>query len=88
MTRKEILSKINGIIEEEHGNQVCEDNLLVDCNIDSFGYAMLWLGMENDIIDNKSDTKIFNKEYLKDIDYKTLKVSDVIDVLEKASKCS
>lgn len=87
MTRQEILDKINSIIEEEHGEPVKEDSLLTDCNIDSFGYAMLWLGMENDIVKHDPDIKIFDKDYAKDIDYKTLKVSTIIDRIEEFARC-
>lgn len=84
MTREHILSKINKIIEEEHGESVTEEDLLADCGIDSFGYAMLWLGMENDIVKTPDGAKVFSKEYLDAVDYSTLTVADVITVIEKA----
>lgn len=79
--REEILADINKIIKTEHGKVVTEDSLLTDCEIDSFGYAMLWLGIENEIIEPIDDNAIFGKERLSDLDYETYKVSDVIDRL-------
>lgn len=73
MSRDEILNKINEIIAEEHGDKVSEDMLLIECNIDSFGYAILWTTLEA-TYSFKLDVKL--------IDYSRLKVSDVIDICE------
>ena len=70
--RKEILEFINKIIEEEHGNSVTEDSLLTDSEIDSFGYAMFWLSINQ----NYGIEEI--KGIDNGIDYNTLLVSDVI----------
>ena len=75
MNRQDILEFINEIILEEHGNVVTEDQLLIECNIDSFGYAILWISINQkyDIEEVKgTDSKI---------DYNTLLVSDVIDYI-------
>lgn len=85
MTRKEILDKINQIIEEEHGREVTEESLLTDCEIDSFGYALLWLGLENDIVKTPEDVKIFSREYTDSIDYGVYKVGEIVDKLEEAA---
>lgn len=85
MTRKEILDKINQIIEEEHGVEVTEESLLTDCDIDSFGYALLWLGLENDIVKTPEDVKIFSREYTDSIDYSVYKVCEIVDKLEEAA---
>lgn len=69
----DILSHINKIIKQEHGTRVELDNLLIDSEIDSFGYAILFLELED-----KYNIK-FTPEYAKDIDYKKLKVSDLIE---------
>ena len=69
----DILSHINKIIKHEHGTRVELDNLLIDSGIDSFGYAILFLELED-----KYNIK-FTPEYTKDIDYKKLKVSDLIE---------
>lgn len=75
MNRQDILEFINEIILEEHGNVVTEDQLLIECNIDSFGYAILWISINQkyDIEEVKgTDSKI---------DYNTLLVSDVINYI-------
>lgn len=81
MNRQDILEFINEIILEEHGNVVTEDQLLIECNIDSFGYAILWISINQkyDIEEVKGvDSKI---------NYNTLLVSDVINyVITKDSK--
>lgn len=75
MNRQEILEFINEIIVEEHGNAVTEEQLLVECGIDSFGYAILWISINQKYgIDEVKgiDSKI---------NYSTLLVSDVIDYI-------
>ena len=75
MNRQDILEFINEIILEEHGNKVTEDQLLIDCGIDSFGYAILWIKKKKkyDIDEVKGiDSKI---------NYNTLLVSDVINYI-------
>ena len=79
--RKEIIEFINKIIEEEHGNSLTEDSLLTDSEIDSFGYAMFWLSINQ----NYGIEEI--KGIDNGIDYKTLLVSDVINyVITKDNK--
>ena len=79
--RKEILEFINKIIEEEHGNLITEDSLLTDSEIDSFGYAMFWLSINQ----NYGIEEI--KGIDNGIDYNTLLVSDVITyVITKDNK--
>ena len=73
--RKEILEFINKIIEEEHGNSLTEDNLLTDSEIDSFGYAMFWLSINQ----NYKIEEI--KGIDNGIDYKALLVSDVVSYI-------
>ena len=79
--RKEVLEFINKIIEDEHGNSITEDSLLTDSEIDSFGYAMFWLSINQK----------YGIEEIKGIDngidYNTLLVSDVITyVITKDNK--
>ena len=50
MNRQEILEFINNVIEEERGVRVKEDQLLTDCGIDSFGYAILWTSVEGEFV--------------------------------------
>ena len=75
MNRQEILEFINNIIEEEHGNKLTEEQLMTDSNIDSFGYAVFWLGINHK----------YNIEEIKGldtgIDYNTLTIKDIIDYI-------
>lgn len=82
MTRTEILSIINEIIEEEHGIAVNEDNILSDCIIDSFGYAVLFVGLEGQIED-KTGTKVFGPKVLSEINPNKIKVSKLLDMIEE-----
>lgn len=75
MNRQDILEFINEIILEEHGNVVTEDQLLTECGIDSFGYAILWIS-----INQKYDIEEVNGIDSK-INYNTLLVSDVINYI-------
>lgn len=81
MTRKEIQDIINNIIVEEHGKALEECDLLTDCGIDSFGYAMLWLGLVAEI-QSITGIEVFNKEELKQISYDGLTVGVLIDMIE------
>lgn len=81
MTRTDILNVINDIIEEEHGTKVTESQLVTECGIDSFGYAMLWLGLVENIR-VKTGIEVFSKEELKSIEYTDLTVSRVLDMIE------
>lgn len=73
MDRIKILDYLNKVIEEEHGIKINEDNLLVDCNIDSFGYAIFWCSVE-DTFNIK-----YSKEEANAFSYDTLTVKCVID---------
>lgn len=76
MNRQEILEFINEIIVEEHGNAVTEEQLLIECGIDSFGYAILWTSIE------AKYGVVFSKEESNNIDYKTLTVRNMLDMIE------
>lgn len=81
MTRKEILDIINEIIEEEHGNRVTERSILMECGIDSFGYAMLFVGLEAKILE-VTGIKVFDPKVLSEINPSTLLVSALLDDIE------
>ena len=83
MTRIEILEMINTIVEEEHGVRLTEDNLLTECNIDSFGYAMLWLGIEAKLEEVSGIERLLGKEYVDSLSYETFTVKELIDDIEK-----
>lgn len=76
MNRQEILEFINEIIVEEHGNAVTEEQLLIECGIDSFGYAILWTSIE------AKYGVVFSKEESNNIDYTTLTVRNMLDMIE------
>ena len=46
-TREEILEVINEIIEENHGTAVTEDTIVKDFDIDSFGFAVFFLELDD-----------------------------------------
>lgn len=81
MTRTEILNVINKIIENEHGKQLTEEQLLIDCGIDSFGYAIFWCELES----------VYEVELAKNVmkqDYNELTVAKVIDMVVEAKNVS
>lgn len=82
MNRQEVLYIINEIIEEEHGSAVTEDSILIECGIDSFGYALLFVGLEGQI-EEKTGIKVFDKDVVKDINPNNLKVSELLDMIEE-----
>ena len=77
MNRQEILEFINNIIEEEHGNRLTEEQMLIESELDSFGYAVLWTSAEYSI-----GVK-FTAEELNKVDHKTLTVKDMIDMFKE-----
>lgn len=77
MTRIEILEKINEVIDTEHGKAVGEDSLLIESGMDSFGYAIFWLSLDETL------GKCFSTEEVSSFDYKTLKISQLIDRIEQ-----
>lgn len=81
MTRTEVLNVINEIIEEEHGSVVSEEDILASCGIDSFGYAMLFVGLDGRI-EKSTGIKVFEKDALKEIDPNTLVVKELLDMIE------
>ena len=80
MNKQDILEFINNVIKEEHGKEVTEEQLLTDCGIDSFGYAILWTSLEA-----KYDCKL-SKDVMSAVDYNTFTVADMIDMVV-GSKC-
>lgn len=86
LSREHILAELNKIIEEEHGKAVTEDSLLIDCDIDSFGYAILWLEINNNICQSTEEGIILiNHDYVNCIDYSTYKVNTLIDKILEVS---
>ena len=81
MNRQEILNIMNEIIEEEHGVPVEELNMLSDCAIDSFGYAVLFVGLDGQI-EQKTGIKVFDNKVLKTINPNNVQVSELLDMIE------
>jgi len=75
MMREKILNFINETIIEEHGKEVYENNLLTDCSIDSFGYAILFTSIE-------AEYSIKYKD-IRGLDYSVFTVCDLIDNIIK-----
>lgn len=73
MLECEVKEFVNKVIKREHGKAIDVDDLLTASEIDSFGYAVLWLELE----DKYKCFKILEK----DIDYKTYKLRDVIEAV-------
>ena len=97
--RKKILDVINKTITEEMNTvPITEENFLYESNLDSFGYAVFWISLwENikiefaDELSNMKDkdiAEIMPKEYIDSIDMNFYEVSELIDRIEMAfSKC-
>ena len=85
MTRVEILNMINSIIAEELGTSVVtEDSTLLDSKLDSFGYAMFWVGLAAKMKEVSGCT--LTKEFVEGLDVSTCKVSRIIDAIEEVTK--
>ena len=97
--RKKILDVINKtILEEMDTVQVEEENFLHECNLDSFGYAVFWISLYENIkiefadelsnMKDKDIAEIMPKEYIDSLDMRFYEVSELIDRIEMAfSKC-
>jgi len=72
-TRESILTYLNEVIKSENGNEVEEENILPESNMDSFGYAIFWLSIE------QKYGKCFPHDEISKIDYKTLTIKAIID---------
>ncbi len=82
MDRQNILDIINDIIEEEHGSVVTEDSTLIECGIDSFGYALLFVGIESQVL-NCSGKKVFTDKVFGNINPSEISVKELIDIIEE-----
>ena len=82
MNRQEVLYIINEIIEEEHGSAVTEDSTLIECGIDSFGYALLFVGIESQVL-NCSGKKVFTDKVFGNINPSEISVKELIDIIEE-----
>ena len=97
--RKKILDVINKTITEEMNTvPITEENFLYESNLDSFGYAVFWISLWENIkiefaeelsnMKDKDIAEIMPKEYIDSIDMNFYEVSELIDRIEMAfSKC-
>ena len=82
MNREDILGIINEIIVEEHGKEVTEEQYLHECDIDSFGYAMLFVGIEAQVL-NSGGKKVFTDKVFGGINPSKILVKELIDIIEE-----
>lgn len=78
-SRKEILSEINKILIEEHANPLKEDDLLISSELDSFGYAILFLTISSE------NNNCCENNYVNSIDFNSYKAKDLIDRILECS---
>ncbi len=84
-TREEILETINKIIKDECYKingcffELTEESLLNNAGLDSFGYILFWLSIEQEY----KFTKENNIDFVNNIDYKTYTIKDLIDRIEE-----
>jgi len=78
-SRKEILSEINKILIEEHANPLKEDDLLISSELDSFGYAILFLTISSE------NNNCCENDYVNSIDFNSYKAKDLIDRILECS---
>jgi len=71
--RDQILTSLNETIETEHGKPITEENVLSDSEIDSFGYAIFWLSIE------EKYGKCFLNDEMRAFNYETLTIKAIID---------
>lgn len=67
----DITEFVNKIIVEENAKAINEDDLLIASDLDSFGYAVLFLGLDEKY-------GCFDVKYLNNIDYETYTLNDLI----------
>lgn len=79
MDRVDLLNEINKILVEENAKPIKEDDLLISSELDSFGYAILFIT----ISDRYNDC--CTNEYVNSIDFKTYKAKDLIDRIIQCS---
>lgn len=80
MTRIEYFDFINKVLVTENAKAIKEDELLKDSNLDSFGYAILFITLQEDL-----NINCFEKEYLNSINYETFKMKDLLDRIQQCS---
>lgn len=73
---KDIIEKVNEILVSENAKSLEDENdLLIDSELDSFGYAILWIELNEEY-------KCFPVEYVNEIDYDSYKLKDLIQRIQ------
>jgi acyl carrier protein len=76
---KDIIEKVNEILVSENAKPLEDENdLLIDSELDSFGYVILWIELNEEY-------KCFSVEYVNEIDYDSYKLKDLIQRIQNAS---
>ena len=80
-SRAEVLAFINTVIEDNHGNIVTEGTIVRESGIDSFGFAVLFLELDEEY-------ECFSAEYV-DKMYKTLSNDVTVkELIDRVTQCS
>ena len=69
---------VNKILVTENAKEIQEKDLLINSELDSFGYAILFIELDDKY-------KCFNKEYLDGIDYNFYTLNDLINRIKQCS---
>jgi hypothetical protein len=74
-----IIKDVNNILTSENANALKnKDSLLIDSGLDSFGYAVLWIELNEKY-------QCFSVEYVNEIDYDNYRLRDIIERVKNAS---
>lgn len=76
LSNEEIVKVINEVIYEAGDGETVEvylGDLLLDAKMDSFAYAVFWIDL--------STRLDFDIEDMEDLDYKTFKIDDIIEIV-------
>lgn len=69
---EEVLRYINGVLEGEGAKSICLSDTLKNSNLDSFGYMLLWIALE------ERYGKVFDMDEINALDYETMRIETLI----------
>lgn len=78
MEKKETIEFINKILVTENAKAIGEDDLLIASELDSFGYAILFIELGEKF-------NCFDEKYVNTIDYKTYSMKDILNRINQCS---
>lgn len=81
LTRDDVLSFINDVIIENQGELSDEDTVIRESGIDSFGYAMFFLDLDDEY-------DCFPNEYLDDFTPEEANKMTIKHVIDRVMSCS